>query len=228
MTVSSLFTHKDTNMNISIIGTGHIGSALGKLIADYTKHTLTFGARSPEEAKGLNADLRRKAGIAAPAEAARAGEIVILATPFPALSEVAASLGGPEALTGKILVDVSNPLTADMMGLTVSGQDSAGETVARTFPGAHVVKAFNTVFAPVLAGHDPGQKTTSAPTVFVAGDDAGAKSKVVALAAELGFDALDAGPLTNSRYLESTLELMMQLAQGQKLGTNIRLRVLRG
>ena len=196
-------------MNISIIGTGHIGSALGKLIANYTQHTLTFGSREPEK------------------EAARMGEIVILATPFPALSEVAASLGGAEALAGKILVDVSNPLTADMMGLTVSGQDSAGETVARAFPGAHVVKAFNTVFAPVLAGHDPDQKIT-APTVFVAGDDAEPKAKIVALAAELGFDALDAGPLTNSRYLEATLEQMMQIAQGQGLGTNIRLRVLRG
>jgi predicted dinucleotide-binding enzyme len=215
-------------MNISIIGIGNIGSALGKLIANHTQHTLAFGSRETDKADDLNAGLQRKSTIATPAEAVRAGEIVILATPFPALSEVAASLGGAEALAGKILVDVSNPLTADMMGLTVSGQDSAGETVARVFPGAHVVKAFNTVFAPVLAGHTPDQKAASAPTVFVASDDAGAKAKIVALAAELGFDALDAGPLTNSRYLESALELMIQLAQGQGLGTNIRLRVLRG
>jgi len=211
-------------MNISIIGTGNIGSALGKLIANHTQHTLAFGSRETDKADELNAGLLREARVVTPVEAVRAGEIVILAVPFPAFSEVAASLGGAEALAGKILVDVSNPLTADMMGLTVSGQ----ETVARVFPGAHVVKAFNTVFAPVLAGHTPDQKAASAPTVFVASDDAGAKAKIVALAAELGFDALDAGPLTNSRYLESALELMIQLAQGQGLGTNIRLRVLRG
>ena len=64
--------------------------------------------------------------------------------------------------------------------------------------------------------------------MFVAGDAAGARAKVVALAAELGFDALDAGPPANSRYLEGVLELMMQLAQGQGFGMSIRLRVLRG
>ena len=211
-------------MNISIIGTGNIGAALGKLIAHHTPHPLTLGSRDGKAVDGLQG----RATTTTPAEAVRASEIVILATPFPALNEVAASLGGAAALTGKILVDVSNPLTADYMGLTVSGQDSAGETVARTFPGARVVKAFNTVFAPVLASHQPGAADTSAPTVFVAGDDADAKTQVVALAAELGFDALDAGPLTNSRYLEGALEQMIQLAYGQGLGANIRLRVLRG
>ncbi len=215
-------------MNISIIGTGHIGSALGKLIANHTQHTLTFGSRDIGNEADLNAGLQRKAEVATPAEAARAGEIVILATPFPALSDVAASLGGADSLAGKIVIDVSNPLTDDMMGLTVSGRDSAGETVARSFPGARVVKAFNTVFAPVLAGHSPNQNAAAAPTVFVAGDDAGAKAKVVELAADLGFDALDAGPLANSRYLESALELMIQLAQGQGLGMDIYLRVVRG
>ncbi len=215
-------------MNISIIGTGNIGSALGQLIANHTQHTLTFGTRDAKGAADLNAGLLRKAGVATPADAVRAADVVILATPFPALSNVAASVGGADALAGKIVVDVSNPLTADMMGLTVSGQDSAGETVARTFPAARVVKAFNTVFAPVLAAHRPDQKATTAPTVFVAGDDVPAKAAVVSLAAQLGFDALDAGPLTNSRYLEGALEQMIQLAQGQKLGMNIRLRVLRG
>ena len=211
-------------MNISIIGTGNIGGSLGKLIANHTQHTLTFGSR---DAKGVEG-LQGRATSATPAEAVRASEVGILATPFPAVSEVAAALGGAEALAGKILIDVSNPLTADYMGLTVSGQDSAGETVARTFPGARVVKAFNTVFAPVLAGHQPGAADPSASTVFVAGNDAEAKAQVVALAAELGFDALDAGPLTNSRYLEGALEQMIQLAYGQGLGANIRLRVLRG
>jgi 8-hydroxy-5-deazaflavin:NADPH oxidoreductase len=211
-------------MNISIIGTGNIGAALGNLIASYTTHSLTFGARDPKPVAGLP----RRVTTTTPAEAVRANEIVILATPFPALREVVKTLGGADALAGKILIDVSNPLTADLMGLTVSGQDSAGETVARTFPAARVVKAFNTVFAPVLAGHQPSQRDTTAPTVFVAGDHADAKAKVIALAAKLGFDALDAGPLTNSRYLEGTLEQMMQLAQGQGMGNNIRLRVLRG
>ena len=211
-------------MNISIIGTGNIGAALANLIAKHTSHSLTIGSRDSKPTP----DLQGRATITTPAEAVRANEVVILATPFPALSEVVRTLGGAEALAGKILVDVSNPLTPDMLGVTVSGQDSAGETVARTFPGARVVKAFNTVFAPVLAAQQPGQDVANAPTVFVAGDDADAKARIVALATELGFDALDAGALTNSRYLEGTLEQMIQLAKGQGLGMDIRLRVLRG
>ncbi len=151
-----------------------------------------------------------------------------MATPFPALSDVASELGGAQAIAGVIVVDVTNPLTDDMMALTVTGGDSAGETVARAFPDARVVKAFNTVFAPVLEAHSPDQQTTSAPTVFVAGDDGEAKATIVALATELGFDALDAGPRGNSRYLEAMLEQMIQLAKGQDMGMNIRLRVLRG
>ena len=213
-------------MHITIIGTGNIGSALGKLIANYTSHALTFGAREPDQEKDLRASLTRKADIATPAQAVAAADLVILATPFPALTQLAAEVGGAAVLAGKIVVDVSNPLTDDMLGLTVAGQDSAGETAARTFPGARVVKAFNTVFADVLAAHRPGHKATSA-TVFVAGTDADAKAQVIALAAELGFDALDAGPITNSRYLESMTEQMIQLAKGQQLGMGIRLRVLR-
>ena len=212
-------------MNITLIGTGNIGSALGKLIANNTNHALTYGSREPNQTD-LSAEVQSNAQIATPADAVAGADIVILATPFPALSQIATEIGGADALAGVIVVDVSNPLTDDMMGLTVTGQDSAGETVARTFPGARVVKAFNTVFADVMEAHQPGQKA-DAPTVFVAGDDAGAKATVIALADELGFDALDAGPLQNSRYLESMLEQMIQLAQGQKMGMNIRLRVLR-
>ncbi len=211
-------------MNISIIGTGNIGAALANLIARHTAHSLTLGSRDSKPIP----DLQDRVTATTPAEAVRANEVVILATPFPALSEVVQTLGGADALAGKILVDVSNPLTPDMLGVTVSGQDSAGETVARTFPGARVVKAFNTVFAPVLAAHQPGQDAATAPTVFVAGDDADAKAKIEELAAELGFDSLDAGALAISRYLEGTLEQMIQLAKGQGLGMDIRLRVLRG
>ena len=215
-------------MNISIIGTGNFGAALGKLIANHTRHPLTFGTREPKRAADVNGGLHGRAVALTPAEAARSGDLVILATPFSALAEVGNALGGADSLAGKVLVDASNPLTPDYLGLTVAGQDSAGEAVARAFPGARVVKAFNTVFASVLASHQPGLDTAGASTVFVAGDDAGAKAAVVALADELGFDALDAGALANSRYLEPALEQMIQLAFVQGLGTNLRLRVLRG
>ena len=211
-------------MNITLIGTGNIGSALGQLIANNTGHALTYGSREPNQTD-LSAEVQNNAQIAAPADAVAGADIVILATPFPALSQIATEIGGADALAGVIVVDVSNPLTDDMMGLTVTGQDSAGETVARTFPGARVVKAFNTVFADVMEAHQPDKNLSA--TVFVAGDDASAKATVITLAAELGFDALDAGPLQNSRYLESMLEQMIQLAQGQNMGMNIRLRVLR-
>jgi predicted dinucleotide-binding enzyme len=122
-------------------------------------------------------------------------------------------------LTGKIVVDISNPLKPDMSGLAVGHTTSAGEEVAAKLPGAKVVKAFNTVFAQALQegpifGSAKGQ-------VFYAGDDAGAKDKVKDLIASLGFEAVDAGPLANSRYLEPIGMLNIWFGYMAKQGTGI-------
>src|SRR5206468_2384708 len=103
-------------------------------------------------------------------------------------------------LNRRAVVDITNPLTPDYMGLAIGHTTSAAEEIQKAFPGAKVVKAFNTVFAQVLAD---GPKLADATVpVFFAGDDAAAKELVRSLIESMGFIPVDAGGLKNARYLE--------------------------
>jgi hypothetical protein len=127
------------------------------------------------------------------------------------------SVGDPQ---GKVVNDITNPLTADYMGLTLGHSTSAAEEIAQAVPGAEVVKGFNTLFAQVLAdGADfgNGQKAS----VFVASDSAHAKQVATTLAESMGFTVIDAGGLKNARYLEPLAGLNIYLGYGAGLGTAI-------
>jgi 8-hydroxy-5-deazaflavin:NADPH oxidoreductase len=106
----------------------------------------------------------------------------------------------------------------------IKHRDSAGETVARRAPGARVVKAFNTTgFNNMSDSGYPGGKLA----MMVAGDDAEAKNVVLTLASDLGFDAIDAGPLSMSRYLEPMAMVWIKLAIAQKMGRDFGFAILR-
>jgi 8-hydroxy-5-deazaflavin:NADPH oxidoreductase len=142
---------------------------------------------------------------------------VVVATPY---EQAAAALRSVGDLAGKTVIDITNPLTPDYMGLTLGHSTSAGEEIARAVPGAEVVKAFNTVFAQVLAeGADfgAGQKVT----VFLASDSEPAKQTARALAESMGFNTQDAGGLKNARYLEPLAGLNIYFGYGAGLGTAI-------
>lgn len=209
-------------MNIGIIGAGNVGGTLGKRWAGNGHHVI-FGSREPESQKSL--DLVKEAGSNAKAasnsEAAAASEVVLLATPFPAAEEAVRSAG---RLDGKILIDATNPLLNDLSGLEIGLKESAAERVARTAPRAKVVKAFNTVGYNVMAnpGFDGGKVA-----MFYCGDDAAAKKTVASLIDELGFEALDAGPLTQARVLEPFAMLWISLAIKYGYGPNIAFHFLR-
>jgi 8-hydroxy-5-deazaflavin:NADPH oxidoreductase len=122
-------------------------------------------------------------------------------------------------LAGKVVIDISNPLKADMSGLQIGHSTSASEEVAKQVPNATVIKAFNTVFAQVL---QEGPKFKNGMTqVFYAGDDESAKTKVKSLIESLGFEATDAGPLANSRYLEPMGMLNIWFGYMAQKGTGI-------
>ena len=140
-------------------------------------------------------------------------------------ADAASALKAAGSLAGKVVVDVTNPLTADYMGLTIGHATSAAEEIAKAVPGARIVKAFNTVFASVLA-EGPNLDGTKVP-VFVAGDDAAARDAVAQLAKSAGFDVIDAGPLKNARYLEPLAGLNIYLGYGAGLGTSIAPTFLR-
>lgn len=196
--------------NIAIIGSGNIGGNLARLFV--AKHNVTLGSRHPEQTRAKFPGL----SVTDYAQAAKSADIVVLAVPFPEVAAVAANIGG---LAGKILVDVTNPLTPDFMALTIGHTTSAGEAVQAAFPLAHVVKAFNTVLAQVLAKAVSGAK--SLPSVLVAGNHAAANAEVVQLAQDAGFSAFDTGPLTNARYLEPVAELTIQLAYAKGHGGEV-------
>jgi NADPH-dependent F420 reductase len=202
-------------MNITILGTGNMAKGLASVFAAGGYDVILGSrdaARAKETAKALGARVKGD-GLAA---AASKADVVVLAVPFDAAAETIAAAGG---LAGKILVDISNPLTPDYMGLTVGHSTSAAEEIQKLAPKAKVVKAFNTVFASVLQGG--GKIGKSAVTVFVAGDDEAANKAVEAIGNKSGFAVLQSGGLKVARYLEPVAGLNIVLGYGKGHGTDI-------
>ena len=134
--------------------------------------------------------------------------------------DAVAALRGVGKLDGQVVIDITNPLTADYMGLSIGHSSSAAEEIAKAVPGAEVVKAFNTVFAQVLGeGADFGNGRQV--EVFVASDSERAKQTATAIARSIGFAVVDAGGLKNARYLEPLAGLNIYLGYGAGLGTGI-------
>jgi predicted dinucleotide-binding enzyme len=202
-------------MKILVIGAGNMGSGFVK---QFTRsgHQVSVTARDAAKASALAAAHPGASAVAA-AGAARDADVVVLATGYGDAVEALRSVGD---LKGKVVVDITNPLTADYMGLTLGHATSAAEEIAKAVPGAELVKAFNTVFASVLAeGADFGNDRKV--SVFVASDSARAKQAATELARGAGFDVVDAGGLKNARYLEPLAGLNIYLGYGAGLGTAI-------
>ena len=202
-------------MQVLVIGAGNMGSAFVKQLSA-AGHSVSVTARDGAKAAALAAQYPGVKAVAA-SSAADGKDVVVLATGY---AEAASALQSVGNLQGKVVVDITNPLTADYMGLTVGHSTSAAEEIAKAIPGANVVKAFNTLFAQVLA---QGAKLAdgSKATVFYAGDAAAAKETVKALAESLGFATADAGGLKNARYLEPLAGLNIYFGYGAGRGTGI-------
>ena len=202
-------------MKTLVIGAGNMGSAFVKQLAA-AGHSVSVTARDAGKVAALAAQFPGVRAVA-PAGAAADADVVVLATGY---ADAVAALQGVGGLAGKVVVDITNPLTADYMGLTLGHSSSAAEEIARAVPEALVVKAFNTLFAQVLsAGADFGNGQTA--SVFVASDSAPAKATVTTLAQSLGFATVDAGGLKNARYLEPLAGFNIYLGYGAGLGTSI-------
>lgn len=202
-------------MKTLVIGAGNMGAAFVQQL-HAAGHSVSVTARSADKAAALAALYPGVKAVPAAGAAADA-DVVILATGF---ADAVAALQGVGGLAGKVVVDITNPLTADFMGLTLGHSTSAAEEIARAVPEALLVKAFNTLFAQVLAGGaDLGNGQTA--SVFVASDSAPAKAAVTTLARSLGFATVDAGGLKNARYLEPLAGLNIYLGYGAGQGTSI-------
>lgn len=207
-------------MKIAIIGTGSVGSALGRGLAQ-AGHEVVFGVRDtgkPQVGKLVEEAGARSDSIAA---AVSAAEVVVLAMPWGAAQEVIQTAGG---LSGKIVLDCINPLKPDLSGLETGDARSAAEQVAVWAPGARVVKIFNSTGAGNMADPVYGEDRA---TMLYCGDDAGAKEVAAQLAADLGFEPVDAGPLSAAYLLEHAAMLWIHLAYGAGLGRNIAFKLMR-
>lgn len=201
-------------MKVLVIGTGNMGAGFVKQLTA-AGHKVSVTARDQTKAHALAQQFGAVA-VASTGSAA-AVDAIVLATPY---TEAVAALRAVGDLTGKTVIDITNPLTPDYMALTLGHNTSAAEEIAKAVPGAEVVKGFNTVFAQVLAdGAEFGgsQKVT----VFVASDSDRAKQTARALAESMGFQVMDAGGLQNARYLEPVAGLNIYFGYGAGLGTGI-------
>jgi predicted dinucleotide-binding enzyme len=201
-------------MKVLVIGTGNMGAGFVKQLTA-AGHQVSVTARDTAKAQAV----AQQFGAAAVPAAGSAASVdaIVLATPY---AEAVAALRAVGDLTGKTVIDITNPLTPDYMGLTLGHNTSAAEEIAKALPGAEVVKGFNTVFAQVLAEgaeFGAGQKVT----VFVASDSERAKQTARALAESMGFLVMDAGGLQNARYLEPVAGLNIYFGYGAGLGTGI-------
>ena len=186
---------------ISIIGSGNMAAAIGTRAAKHG-HTIELMSRNTAKAQAL-ADQIGNGATVGTFGARPAGDIVIVAVLYTGAVEVVAHYG--DALAGKILVDITNPFNADVSGLVTTAGNSVSQQIAAAAEGAHVVKAFNSVFRGVLAEDKPLD-------VFFAGDSAEAKARVAAFLESLDMRPLDAGGLEMAHVLEWAGILLVGLA----------------
>ncbi|SPE99415.1 NADPH-dependent F420 reductase [Streptomyces sp. MA5143a] len=203
-------------MKITIIGAGNMARGIAtRALAG--GHTVTITAKDPGKAVRLVDELRAQADGAgqvgaADESAVDQADIVVLAVPFDAARQLAASYG--PRLGGKVLIDISNPVDASLDALVVPPRTSAAEQIAEAAgPQVRVVKAFNTTFATTLIS---GQVGGTPLDVFVAGDDQAARKEVADLVTSGELNPVDVGALKHARQLEGfqLLHMALQIREG--------------
>jgi 8-hydroxy-5-deazaflavin:NADPH oxidoreductase len=201
-------------MNITFIGIGNVGAPLADRLQQ-VGHSVAIAARDPQSpsvqaALGRNPNLQ----VQAPVAAVQTAEVVFLATPFAATQAALADVG---ALSGKILVDCTNPVGPNLThGL--SSERSGSEVIQSLVPQAKVVKAFTIYgFENFENNTYPGYGDLK-PAMLIAGNDATAKHVVSALCQALGWEPVDTGNLAMALHLEHMTLLWIQMARVQGLG----------
>lgn len=180
-------------VTVTVIGTGNMGQAISSVVSKGGSTLELIGEDDKDK----------------PAT----GDIVVLAVPYPAVSDVIAARG--DQLAGKVVVDITNPLNFETFdSLTVPADSSAAAEIAAALPQSRVLKAFNTTFAGTLSAGTVGPLTT---TVLVAGDDSSAKSLFAGVITAAGLKVIDVGALKRAREMEAMGFLQISLAAGEKI-----------
>ncbi len=186
---------------IAVIGTGDVAGALGPEFAAQG-HTIVYGSRNPsrDDVRALVTRTGNAASATTPAESVAGADIVVMAVPGTVVEAVTRSLGD---LSGKIIIDPTNAIDRSNNGyLELVYDTSAAEIIQGAAPGAHVVKAFNTLNWRTMVDPDSSGGPVSIPLV---GDNAEAKARVAELVEGMGLEAIDLGPLRYARHVEGML-----------------------
>jgi predicted dinucleotide-binding enzyme len=198
-------------MEITIIGTGNMARGIATRALE-GGHAVTLLGSESGKAEALARELPGEVKTGATGDPL-AGDVVVLAVWYPVVDEVLQAYG--EQLSGKVLVDITNPIDVEAFEPLTLPAGSGAQEIAGKASGAKVVKAFNTTFAGTLG---EGQVGGQPLDVLIASDDEGAKEAVKQLVSESGLRAIDAGPLRRARELEALGYLHMAIQQ--PLGTN--------
>ncbi|MEL6698149.1 MAG: NADPH-dependent F420 reductase [Bacteroidota bacterium] len=210
-------------MKIGIVGTGNIARSLTKVLT-HKGYRVFVGGRDTQKARALAGEMDHFAEGGSITNALHYGEIVVLAVPYSAVPQV---MGSVDAYRGKVIVDCTNALIWNdgMVNLAIGHTTSAAEQIAKMYPDARVVKAFNTSFfelienGPYFGPHDA--------SMFYCGDDEEAKDSVKRLIEAAGFEPVDCGPLDSARLLEPMAALMIRLGLGMEHGREIAFKLLK-
>ncbi|MBZ5660990.1 MAG: NADPH-dependent F420 reductase [Acidobacteriia bacterium] len=208
-------------MRIGILGSGLMGGKLGTIFAR-AGHDVVFSyARSNEKLKKLAREAQGKARAGTVAEVARDADALLLAVHWSRIDDVLKQAGD---LSGKVIVTCSLPMDAGNTKLIIANTSSGAEELAKKVPKARVVSAFNTVPSEVLFGVFEAKRKKGRPSLVYCGDDRRAKNVAAQLIGEVGFDAVDAGPLRIARYTEPFALLVAQLAYEGEGGPELAYR----
>jgi predicted dinucleotide-binding enzyme len=214
LTAFSTSLHAET---VAIIGTGNLGSALGPAFATQG-HTIIYGSRHPDsdKAQALVAATSQEASVTTPREAVHDASIVVLAVPGLLVEEITLGLGD---LTGKIIIDPTNPLLGDWdTELSLGGETSNAQIIQNAAPNAFVVKAFNTLNWRQMI--EPGGDIT----IMLAGDNEGAKEWVAELIIGMGLHPIDLGSAKHARWVEGMALLWINNRISSRPGFDFHLR----
>lgn len=214
-------------MKIAIIGSGKMGTGLGKLWAAKGHKLFYFDSTTSKSASA--AKTTRNAAYGTITEAANFADVLLLAVPYLSVDKALEPIISSNGIKNKILIDCTNPLSNDLSALLVGHNISAAEEIAGLFPkkmNFKVVKAFNTIGSPILqSGKTKFGKDKAA--VFYCGNDRKAKAIVSTLIQHAGFEPVDSGPLASARFLEPMAALIIRVAMTQKEPEDIAFKMLR-
>jgi 8-hydroxy-5-deazaflavin:NADPH oxidoreductase len=211
-------------MNITFMGIGNVGAALADQLQKLG-HSINIAARDAQS-ESIKQALTRNPNfvIRPPLEAVQSAEVVFLALPFGAVESALSDV--KEALTGKIIVDCTNPVGAKVShGL--ESKISGGETVQQLIPKAFVVKAFTIYGFENLEDNVYPSCDDLKPMMMIAGDNSAAKAIVSDFCTQLGWEPLDTGDISMSLHLEHMTLLWVNIARVQGRGTNFVWAVLK-